>query len=583
MLIAKVIPFLVAFLGIVLLAIYLWDKVPGKDVLTKGFAASTFALACWICLFYLAALFKLPAKWALSLACIFLLVYAFKSGFKKPRLAKTDWLLIGVCSLPYFSGYVFSQMLPGCDIAMHGYVTRLIMEQQGLPGTYNPLLPVEQFGSYSAGFHFISATCAMFNPDWLMEGLSIATAISYLVAICGLAFFLTLFASARTAFVVAMVVFWFHRSLQYVVNWGGTPSVLSLGLVFCAIAFIGYALRERSYLFFIMGTVSWCSAVLTHLIPAYTGLYLCVGLVGYWIWLFRPSWIFLVKTLGIAALVASICLMPFVLRMDGNTSPELSKMIWNWQHRMMNYVGGGDFFTNAFHLLGELKFGLSDLTVIAASICLMWMLFRKRFHGLGMVLGIALLLFVLIINTGYWVLPLSELLYPERVMYFYVVPMGIWICLMVEDMKVYFSVRRKVVITSLGAIALVVALYNCWDRYLDGIIDSKRNYDSAMREGFEWIGKHTASDAVIHVAYNTEGMWVPALSYRATNGTHLHFIHLVDSIGQKMYLAEVDHYRLRLKGGLDSKDTIDTLAYLNELVFQNPSMEIFLTRKGPDQ
>jgi len=127
----------------------------------------------------------------------------------------------------------------------------------------------------------------MFNPDWLMEGLSIATAISYLVAICGLAFFLTLFASARTAFVVAMVVFWFHRSLQYVVNWGGTPSVLSLGLVFCAIAFIGYALRERSYLFFIMGTVSWCSAVLTHLIPAYTGLYLCVGLVGYWIWLFR--------------------------------------------------------------------------------------------------------------------------------------------------------------------------------------------------------------------------------------------------------------------------------------------------------
>mgnify|MGYP006200616753 CR=1 FL=1 len=105
--------------------------------------------------------------------------------------------------------------------------------------------------------------------------------------------------------------------------------------------------------------------------------------------------------------------------------------------------------------------------------------------------GIALLLFVLIINTGYWLLPLSELLYPERVMYFYVVPLGIWMCLVVEDMKVYFSVRRKVVITSLSAIALVVALYNCWDRYLDGIIDSKRNYDSAMREGFEWIGKHT--------------------------------------------------------------------------------------------
>ena len=195
MLIAKVIPFLVAFLGIVLLAIYLWDKVPGKEVLTKGFAASTFALACWICLFYLVALFQLPATLALTTACIFLLVYAFKSGFKKPRLAKTDWFLIGVCSLPYFSGYVFSQMLPGCDIAMHGYVTRLIMEQQGLPETYNPLLPVEQFGSYSAGFHFISATSALFNPDWLMEGLSIVTAISYLVAIGGLAFFLTLFAS----------------------------------------------------------------------------------------------------------------------------------------------------------------------------------------------------------------------------------------------------------------------------------------------------------------------------------------------------------------------------------------------------
>jgi hypothetical protein len=516
----------------------------------------------------------MSATLALSLAFIFLVVYVFKSGLKKPRLAKTDWLLIGVCLFPYFSGYVFSQMLPGCDIAMHGYITRLIMEQQGLPETYHPLLPVEQFGSYSAGFHFISATSALFNSDWLLEGLSFATAISYIVAIWGLAFFLTIFASSRTAFVVAMIVFWFHRSLQYVVNWGGTPSILSLGLVFCAIAFIGYSIRERSYLFFIMGTVSWCAAALTHLIPAYAGLYLCVGLVAYWIWHFRPSWIFLVKSFGVAVLVATICLMPIVMRMDGKTSPELSKMIWNWQHRMMNYVGGGDFITNAFHLLGELKFGLSDLTVIASSICLMWMLFRNRFHGLVLVLAIALLLFLLILNSGYWLLPLSELLYPERVMYFYVVPLGIWMCLMVEDMKVFFTLRwRQVVITSLGSIALVIALHNCLDRYLGSIIDSDRNYDSAVREGFEWVGKHTAADAVIHVAYDTEGMWIPALSYRATIGTHLHFIHERDRVFEKLKSKRSNHYAFVLDG--KNPVATDSSRIIGQQVFSNKRVRIF--------
>lgn len=566
-------------IGIFLPAYLLRHRVPGQDELTKVIASSSLVLGGWICLFYLSSLIEVPSSHLIPVVLIGALVLVFKTGFDFPRLPAQVWWLCALCLVPYMAGYASTGILPGCDTAMHGYITRLVIEQQGVPETYRPLLPVERFGGYSAGFHLIAASAAFFQPQWLMSGLSAATVISHLVTVFGLAFLLSLFAPSRTALLVAMVIFWFHRSLQTVVDWGGTPTMLSLGLVFCALAFFGYAIRERSPAFTIMGTTVWCAATLTHLIPAYVGVYVGMGLVAHWGWRYRPPLPFLLRSAGLAAATALGCLAPFLLKMDDPRSPALSNRIWDWQHRMMDSAITGDLLGDAYRLLGELKFSLSDLTMIAVSACALWLLSRGRYRMLGLVSGLSILLFVLIVNAGYWYLPFSELIYPERVMYFFVVPCGILMCHAAEDLASLRAIKNPPVLPAIAAVALGVGCYNCFERYVDALAHPNRRYDADMMEVFDRIGEHTAPDAVIHVAYDTEGMWVPALSYRAAAGTHLHFIHEVLGVTDKMVEAPVDHYVLRSTGDTSPVQHMDPRAEIAEIALTNASMELIQTRR----
>lgn len=572
-------PIVVLLIGLLLPALLLHERMPGRDRSTQALGSLVLTVGSWICFYYLIAILRVPAGLAAVLMVLVLVAWSFRTGITVPRTTVVAGLLAGVCVLPYAIGYLFSGMLPGCDTAMHGYITRLIMEQQGLPASYRPLLPVDEFGAYSAGFHFIAACCACFQPHWLMEGLSAATVVSHLVAIIGLAFLLTLFAPARTAVVVAMIVFWFHRGLQTVVDWGGTPTVLSLGLMCGAMAFFGYAIRERSYRYAIMGSTLWSAAALTHLIPAYAGFYLTAGLVAYWILTYRPRPLFVLGSVGVAAATALVLMAPFALRMNTARPPALLHRIHEWQRHMMRDVITGRLRDDLFRLLGEVKFNLSDLTMIAVAACVLWMILRRRFTKLGWFMGVSILLFALVVNTGTWFLPWSELLYPERVMYFFVVPCGILLCWAAEDLTAFQPAKQYRILPIVGLLALAIACSNCFQRYVTAVADSGRRYDAGMREGFQWINDQTAPDAVIHVAYDTEGMWVPALSYRAAVGTHLHFIHEVAGVAHTLDALPVDHYELWVNGRTTTVAVKDTLAEMRRIVFKNEAVELVQTRK----
>ncbi|MEO7112861.1 MAG: hypothetical protein ABI183_20630, partial [Polyangiaceae bacterium] len=46
---------------------------------------------------------------------------------------------------------------PGADMSMHSFMTRLIVEAQRLPTTYEPIFPIHDFGSYAAGLPSLAA------------------------------------------------------------------------------------------------------------------------------------------------------------------------------------------------------------------------------------------------------------------------------------------------------------------------------------------------------------------------------------------------------------------------------------------
>lgn len=562
-------------------ALLLRDRMPGEDPFTKTIAAIVTTAALWICYFYFISFLGLTiisgGIFILTL-CIILIVISRPSIKLMSR-----WMLLGfsVLTAPYLFGYFFSGMLPGSDSAMHGYITRLIIEKNGLPDSYMPLLPDDSFGAYSAGFHLMAAIASSLEPQWLMDGLSFATALSYVIAICGLVFVLTLVVPIHLALPVGLVAFWFHRSLHYVVNWGGSPSVLSLGFVLVALAFFGYALRQRSYFWFMLGSACWSAAALTHLIPAYIGFYLILVVCVYWILEWKVDKKFVLKSALIGITAIACLLAPFLMQANAYGSEQLSSMIFTWQQRMLDHAIRGDFVGDISRLLSKVKFDLSDLTLVATTASLLWLIFRGRWRQVMLPFYLFFLFIILIWNSGYWVLPMSELVYPERVIYFFILPCAWLMAFATAELEVALRNQMVFIKYVLAISFVVVGIQNCFDRYAGCIVDSGRHYDSEVQAGFGWLARNTDADAVVHVTNHSEGIWVPALSYRAAVGTHVHFIHLVDSVMEKLNVLPVDHFELVFDSSTEKPIRRDSLADYRVSVFKNSQVEIFQTRDKP--
>ncbi|MFM7822337.1 MAG: hypothetical protein ACKPB3_01025, partial [Bacteroidota bacterium] len=209
----------------------------------------------------------------------------------------------------------------------------------------------------------------------------------------------------------------------------------------------------------------------------------------------------------------------------------------------------------------------------------LWLMFNRRHMQCVQVASVSLLLYAIVLNAGFWLLPFSELLYPERAMYFFVVPFGMLMSFAANELDVFREKVKYRYWWVMGFVAMGIALYNFQDRYWQRVVFSERYCDAPLMEAFAWIESNTDKDAVFHTNYDTEGMWIPALGYRATIGTHLHFIHERDRVFEKLGRLQVDHYEFRLVGVQATSAGIDSLAKCHELVFKNSRVEVVRTRK----
>jgi hypothetical protein len=293
----------------------------------------------------------------------------------------------------------------------------------------------------------------------------------------------------------------------------------------------------------------------------------------YGLWLHRPTAGFLWRSAGVFIGITAILLFPFIGALSEQSSMELSEMIAKWQLKMMGGVFSGNLFQDLLPILSRIKIGVGDLVLITAVLCLVWLMIRRRHMHLVFVGAVSLLLYGLILNAGYWLLPFSELLYPERTMYFYVVPFGILLAYSsneLDAMREHGLYRHR---WALGFVLVGIALFNFQDRYWQKVVFSERRCDAPLMEAFAWIENHTEKQSVFHVNYDTEGMWIPALSYRATIGTHLHFIHERDHVFEELKSKRSNHYAFVLDG--KNPVATDSSRIIGQQVFSNKRVRIF--------
>ncbi|NCX96205.1 MAG: hypothetical protein EBX41_07305 [Chitinophagia bacterium] len=238
------------------------------------------------------------------------------------------------------------------------------------------------------------------------------------------------------------------------------------------------------------------------------------------------------------------------------------------------------FADNLAAMADETKYKIGDILTILSGLSLVLLAVKKQYKTIAVALVFVLYIYLLILNCAYWVLPASELLYPERIAYFMIVPLACLFALMIDIYKGYSLSFNK------GKVKIKIALFLATGLGIFGLIRIYNGSQELIHEktvlidantlnSIEWINTHTPSNAIFTASYNDAGMWLPTLCNRPTIGTHLHFIHEIMHINDTLQASNAPHYYFVTTKDTTEHTHITTLISSKTLVYTNSGVWIY--------
>ena len=475
---------------------------------------------------------------------------------------------------------LFITIPPGCDTSMHGYITRLIINNNGLPHSYRPILPVDYFGSYSAGYHIVTALVSGVNTIYLRHAINFISIIVYPLCLLAMVFSLKNFFSEKTAIYTSIIFFGINRTYIGTIWWGGNPSMLSFAFCLFSFGLIMYAVQNRYSKPFYLCALTIAAIPLVHAIPAITFVY--VSFVGYVILLYhnRAHFKWIVLNTVLLVICVLFLLAPFLIHFKNENSPQLLLMIKNWQNEMMNKKLTNTLTDNLLVSADQIKYRIGDVLTILSGISLAFLFYFKKYKQIIYSSIFILFIYLLIFNCAYWVLPFSELLYPERVVYFMIICwafiFGYFLTELENRIDKWSMFNKKLsVYFLLVLIMLCISVQNIIDQSLGLSRETQVSCNRPTVAAFDWINANTEKNALFVASYADAGMWIPAFTNRATLGAHMHFIHEVQHIPDTLNASTAPRYFFITKRDMKMKNGI--MGEINNRVklFSNSEVEIY--------
>lgn len=540
-----------------------------------------FSLGFWVVLPYFTSLINLPLDlsfFALIGAFIVVFVYQFykdRFSLSIKNLNLYDWILIAVC-LIYFLPFWLLQIPPGADSSMHGYVTMLVLHYNGVPSSFEPIIPYENFSSYSAGWSFLCAYITLFKESNLLAAFKIMTTLPYSLCVLALYFLLRQFYQKNIAVLGSTIPFLLIYVVQVSISWGGNTTVMSFAFCLFSLAILyKFFFQENVYLI-VPACFSIAAIPLIHAIPAMVFIYVA-GLGMLFFFLFQPDRIKETTKLGfMLVLVTTGLLLPFLSKLETESSPELITMIKDWQQTMTHHKYGDHLLENLWVTFDRMKNRISDMPFVLSMISITFLLIRKKWKIIVLSISLYALLFLLFINSNYWFLPMSELLYPERVAFFMLFCISLlWSEYLKESFeKPFFKIKGIPLLYIIIPVFSMLGIIQFHVKYLRNITSNPVSFNEGILESFTWIKEHISSDGLIQVSYMDSGMWIPAFTKRSIVGGHMHFIHYTENCEEKLLACKKNKYLFLTKKDLEFELPIIKEKELGKVVFKNSEVEI---------
>jgi len=125
----------------------------------------------------------------------------------------------------------------------------------------------------------------------------------------------------------------------------------------------------------------------------------------------------------------------------------------------------------------------------------------------------------LVVNSMYWVLPLSYALYPDRVAMLLLLPGALAIAALLDSACKLIARREFMLWVMAGVLLFFVVRPN--ERLLKKGLIPNSLVTSADLQAMQWIQAHTDPRAVFRNRYGDAGLWIPAIAFRGITDPHL--------------------------------------------------------------
>ena len=532
----------------------------------------------------------------LALLAVAVFLWGWKRGTAVNSDSEISWwalLLLLPMLIP-----LFTEIAPsGEDMTMHASSGAAIARAWGVPEHGGPMLPDGPAMRSARGY---AVLLSLPTAAGSTLGISITHAAVALVCWSYLALFLAVgglcqsLAPSKASLPLALSLCWLCENLFVVYSWGGAPTLMAMSLGIAALDLWLSAIQGDSQ-GETQGTAQiqpgscmllamlLAGSVVVHAIPAAISLYvvgwgLLLSLVLQWRGL-RRWWEMVARPMTLGGGVALILVIPFAMLAD-TPMEEMREWIRQWQEHCIHPVptdeGVGAYLSGVVKVIRKSVYRVLWLWVFAAIGVLLW---RRRSW-----LRFAALFFIvfplLFANERVWWLPLSPLLYPERVLY-WVGPFLVCVVTFAFHVGLSPGRQRHFCLAVLCGVSLWVGPM----RHGEDLVAllTRSQVTAAEFEGLQHVARVWGGrdDIVFVTNYRGgTGFWIPAVANLPAINAHVH-VSQTRLFEQTTLQRRRTHVWCGRTGvlGADGFETLESIGIPPEtkrsLVYSNPDVRIF--------
>lgn len=508
--------------GIIVLTLVYTKNKPSYEVLLPYVIA--FSLAYWIVGFWWLRL--VPVSHSLFIwTSISLFLFFLSRTWKTLRVATPSSRIFVIACLSLFGTIAFAYRHtiapPGHDMSMHAYLAQTIFETNGFPQTLRPLVPIDRFGMYPVGFPVLIATLMRINGLPVYTNALILTILTLWLVSSALATLLTAVYGRFVGITVALLVSWTSAVAVDIAGWGAVPTVLSF-------AFLVLALFARTHGFFALAL--FFASLYTHFTLPVTAIFIGISILPL-IWNMKNA-IHAKQHLAYCVLLGFPIAWHFIFSLPFSISQETLLYVADLQRaELAPWTNAPGVETGIEILLAtgayiQTHYTNTLLVLYAFSLAILSLTHKK--HALMHVIASTMLVLI-IANSRYWVLPLSPVLYPDRVILFGFIPLGLGIaeglhtCVAYAKTHVirHTKLNFALLYTLIAAVLIYAALPHIRITYRK--LQTSTNLHVLTGEdvvAMSWIRRHTGLDATIGNSLYDAGTWIPAITGRQITAYH---------------------------------------------------------------